>query len=103
MIVGYLFHLSDDEISTIAISLVAFTGFILLFKLCYPFNKLRITLYIGLIFLFLINIIGLNKIYDLVMLKPDMFLFLAILFIFDIILFRQLTCLCNKQLLRRKI
>lgn len=103
MIIGYLFHLNENEISTMAISLVAFTGFILLFKLCYPFNKLRITLYIGLILLFMINIMGLNKIYDLVMLDTNMFIFLAIIYIFDIILFRQLTCFCNKKLFRRYV
>ena len=103
MIIGYLFHLNENEISTMAISLVAFTGFILLFKLCYPFNKLRITLYIGLILLFMINIIGLNKIYDLVMLDTNSFIFLAIIYIFDIILFRQLTYFCNKKLFRRYV
>lgn len=102
MIIGYLFHLTDEEISTLAISLVAFTGFILLFKLCFPFNKLRITLYIGLILLFLINIIGLNKIYDLVMLDTNIFILLAIIYIFDIILFRQLNFLFNK-LFRRYV
>ena len=102
MIIGYLSHLTDEEISTLAISLVAFTGFILLFKLCFPFNKLRITLYIGLILLFLINIIGLNKIYDLVMLDSNIFILLAIIYIFDIILFRQLNFLFNK-LFRRYV
>lgn len=103
IIIGYLFHLTDNEISTMAISLVAFTGFILLFKLCYPFNLLRIILYIGLILVFLINIIGLNNIYDLVMLDFNGFVFLAIIFIFDIILFRQLTYLCNKRIFRRLV
>ena len=103
MIIGYLFKLNQEQISTMAISLVAFTGFILLFKLCYPFNKLRIILYISLILLFLINIIGLNKIYDLVMLDTKLFIFLAIIYIFDIILFRQLNYLCNKILFRRYV
>ena len=103
MLIGYIFHLNDYQISTMAISLVAFTGFILLFKLCYPFNKLRITLYIGLILLFLINVVGLNKIYDLVMLDTNMFIFLAIIYIFDIILFRQLNFLFNQKLFRRYV
>lgn len=103
MIIGYLFHQTDNEISTMAISLVAFTGFILLFKLCYPFNKLRLIFYIGLILLFLINIIGLNKIYDLVMLDTNIFIIVAIIYIFDIILFRQLTYLCNKRIFRRYV
>ena len=103
MIIGYIFHLSSEEISTMAISLVAFTGFILLFKLCYPFNKIRLTLYIGLILLFIINIVGFNKIYDLVMLDTNIFILIAILYIFDIILYRQLTYLCSKKIFRRYV
>ena len=103
MVIGYLFHLNTSEISTMAISLVAFTGFILLFKLCYPFNRLRIVLFSGLIVLFAINVIGLNELYDLVMLETPMFIWLAILFIFDIILFRQLTFLCNKRIFGRDV
>ena len=103
MIIGYIFHLSNEEISTMAISLVAFTGFILLFKLCYQFNKIRLTLYIGLILLFIINIVGFNKIYDLVMLDTNIFILIAILYIFDIILYRQLTYLCSKKIFRRYV
>ena len=103
MIVGYIFKLTNQEISTMAISLVAFTGFILLFKLCYPFNKLRLILYIGLIILFIINIIGFNRIYDLVMLNTNIFILIAILYIFDIILYRQLTYLCSAKIFRRYV
>ena len=103
MIIGYIFHLSNEEISTMAISLVAFTGFILLFKLCYQFNKIRLTLYIGLILLFIINIVGFNKIYDLVMLDTNIFILIAILYIFDIILYRQLTYLCSTKIFRRYV
>ena len=103
MIIGYIFNLTGDEISTMSISLVAFTGFILLFKLCYPFNRLRLIMYLGLILLFIINVIGFNKIYDLVMLDSKLFILVAIIFIFDIILYRQLNYLCINKFKRRHL
>lgn len=103
MIIAHIFHLNSNEISTMAVILVAFTGFILLFKLCYPFNKNRLILYISLVMLFIICVIGLNRIYDLVMLDFNMFILIGILCILDIVLFRQLGYLCNLKLFRRYV
>ena len=52
-----------------AVILVAITGFILLHKTCDKFNKLRLSLFIVLILLFLSCIIGLPKLFELVILK----------------------------------
>lgn len=103
MIIAYLFKLNPDEISTMAVILVAFTGFILLFKLCYPFNSMRIILYIVLTILFMGSVIGLNNIFDMVMLETKMFVFIAILCILDIMLFRQLTFLIDKKIRRKNL
>ena len=103
MIIAHIFHLNSNEISTMAVILVAFTGFILLFKLCYPFNKNRLILYISLVMLFIICVIGLNRIYDLVMLDFNMLILIGILCILDIVLFRQLGYLCNLKLFRRYV
>lgn len=101
MILTHLLHLKPEITSTMAFSLVAFTGFILLFKLCFPFNTIRLTLYIGLILMFLIGVIGFNNIFDIVMLDTNMFIFMAILCILDIILFRQLTYLCDLKIFNK--
>ena len=102
MIISCIFKLNPNEISTMSVILVAFTGFVLLFKLCYPFNSIRFILYISLIITFLVTVIGLHQIFDIVMLETNMFVFTAILCVFDIILFRQLTFLCERKIFKNK-
>lgn len=102
IIISYMFNLNPDEISTMAVVLVAFTGFILLFKLCFPFNRIRLALYIILAVMFLVCVIGLNGIFDMVMLETNMFVFIAVLCVLDIILFRQLTFLCDRKIFKYK-
>ena len=102
MVIAHFFHLNSDEISTMAVTLVAFTGFILLFKLCYPFNGIRLMLYVGLILMLLISVLGFNNIFDMVMLDTSMFVFIAILCVFDILLFRQLNYVCNSKIFKNK-
>lgn len=102
IIISYIFNLNPDEISTMAVILVAFTGFILLFKLCFPFNKIRLVLYVVLSTMFIVCVIGLNGIFDMVMLETNMFIFIAVLCVLDIILFRQLTFLCDKKIFKYK-
>ena len=60
--------------------LVAFTGFILLFKICIPFNYLRGTLFGVLLGMFIGGSIGLHKLFELVSLTPILFIFIVILF-----------------------
>ena len=85
-----------------AVILVAITGFILLFKTCQKFNKLRICLFIFLIILFLSCIIGLPKLFELVILKPIYVVYIALLFVLDIGLFNVLYDLCEKKLFKYK-
>ena len=54
MLFSSLFKFSLTATSTMAVMLVAFTGFILLFRLCYPFTKLRVVLYTLLIVIYII-------------------------------------------------
>ena len=83
-----------------AVMLVAFTGFILLFKLCYPFTKLRLTLFIFLIVAFITCVLGLHSLFDLVLLKPFMFMFLGSLCILDIAIFTELSYLCEQKIFK---
>lgn len=102
MIISYLFKLNPNEVSTMSVILVAFTGFVLLFKLCYPFNIIRFILFVSLIVTFLVSVIGLHEIFDIVMLETNMFIFIAILCVLDIILFRHLTFLCERKIFNYK-
>ena len=102
ILISKIFNLSNSIISTMAVILVAITGFILLFKICDKFNKLRISLFIFLIILFLSSIIGLPKLFEITILKPIYLIYIAILFILDIGLFNVLYNLCNKKLEENK-
>jgi cation-transporting ATPase E len=97
-----IFNLDSNIISTMAVILVAITGFILLHKTCDKFNKLRLSLFIVLIILFLSCIIGLPKLFELVILKPIYIIYIALLFVLDIGLFNFLYDLCEKKLFKYK-
>ena len=100
MIFSSLFKFTTDQTSTMAVMLVAFTGFILLFKLCYPFTKLRLTLFIFLIVAFITCVLGLHSLFDLVLLKPFMFMFLGSLCILDVAIFTELSYLCEQKIFK---
>lgn len=102
MMFSSLFKFTSDQTSTMAVMLVAFTGFILLFKLCYPFTKLRLILFIFLILAFIVCVLGLHSLFDLVLLKPFMFLFMGSLCILDIAIFTELSYLCEQKIFKYK-
>ena len=81
-----------------AVMLVAFTGFILLFKLCYPFTKLRITLYTLLVTVYVICVFVLHSLFDFVFLTPFMMLTLLSLCILDIAIFSELSYFFDKKI-----
>lgn len=102
MIIAKIFNINEDTISTMAVILVAITGFILLYKICYKFNKLRIVLFILLIIAFLSCIIGLNELFELVVLKPIYIVYILLVFVLDIGLFDLLTNICEKKIFKYK-
>ena len=102
VILSKLFSLSDNVISTMSVILVAITGFILLFKICNQFNKLKIFMFIFLIILFFSCIIRLPKLFEIVILKPIYLISIAILFVLDIGLFNVLYEFCSKKLFKYK-
>lgn len=100
MVISYLLKVDEDYISTMSVILVAFTGFVLLFKVCYPFNYLRGALYGTLVGIFIGSAIGLSRLFELVLLTPFQFIFIAGLCILDIIIFRLLTQLCERKIFK---
>ena len=100
MVFSKLFKINPDEISTMAVLLTSITGFILLYSICYKFNKLRIALFIFLILIYSVCIIGLHNIFETVMLKPILIIYISIAFILDIGLFNLLSKLCEKKIFK---
>ena len=102
MIISSIFNIKVDEISTISVILVATTGFILLYRICYKFNKLRFCMFIMLIILFLSCIIGIPEIFEMVILKPILIIYILLIFVLDIGLFDFLSNICEKKLFKYK-
>ena len=98
LLLSLLIRLSDSEISTMSVVLVAFTGFLLLFKLCLPFNKKKLILYIGLITMFMVLVIGLSQFFELVLLSFPKFIFIGIICVLDIALFINMSLVCEKRI-----
>ena len=102
IVIAKLFNISSDIISTMAVILVAMTGFILLYKICYKFNLTRKILFISLIIIFSSCIIGLKQIFELVALKPIFIVYLLLMFILDIGLFNLLYEICEKNIYKHQ-
>ena len=91
-------NISEEEISTLSVILVAMTGFILLYRICYKFNKLRLALFIFLIILFFSCIISLSSFFELVLLDPIYIIYILLLFVLDIGLFDYISKISDNVL-----
>lgn len=102
MVITQIFNINKVETSTMAVILVAITGFILLYRICQKFNVIRTVLFIFLLVIFFSCIIGLSELFELVMLKPILIIYILLVFILDIGLFNLLTNICEKKLFKYK-
>ena len=102
VILSRFLKLTHEEIATLSVILVAMTGFILLYRICYKFNKLRLSLFIFLIILFFSCIIGLSKFFELVFLEPILIIHILLLFVLDIGLFDYISKLVDLLLTKNK-
>lgn len=95
-ILGDLFKLNNNQISTLCVLMTGFTGFLLLFKICYPLNKLRLFLIISLIIGFISTIVGFREFFSLTILNLKMFVFILILVFISTIIFSLMSIFVDK-------
>lgn len=91
MVLAKTFNIESEQISTMCVLLVSMTGFILLFKICGKFNLLRKIMFISLLVVYVALSFGLAEIFEFVLLKPILVLYLFLLFLVDIGLFTVLS------------
>lgn len=91
MIIGSLLNFTFAETSTLAVILSAFIGFMLLWKLCQPFNFIRMGLMVFCVSGFLIGVLGLPKLFSLSDFNIVLLIVTIIMMIFSIICFNYLT------------
>ena len=89
-------RLTEDEISTLCVILTGFTGFMLLYRISVPFNKLRRWLFVFLFILFMIGIIFFRDLFSLTILTPKLLVLVVALFMIAIVFFNLFTELFYK-------
>ncbi len=92
----YIIRLSSSEVSTLAVVLTGFTGFMLLYKISLPFNLLRKILFGTLITIFIVFIIGLRNLFSLVILTPNLLVLLIVLGTLAVMMFNFYYNLCER-------
>ncbi len=88
--------LSKEQTSTLCVIMNGFTGFLLLFKICYPLNRLRLVLIISLILGFIGILIGFRNFFALTVLNFKMFAFIVFLVGESLLLFSLISFLIDK-------
>lgn len=96
MLAAFIFKINSREISTLCVILTGYTGFILLYRLCSPFNFTRKILFSSMVILFLIGIIGLNTLFSLTMLGPYMIFLMIVLMAISVYMFSIITAYVRK-------
>ena len=98
-----IIRLTSNEVSTLAVILTGFTGFMLLYRISVPFNLLRRVLFVFLLTVFIVFIVGFRTLFSLVILTPDLLILLAVLGIIAFMLFNIYFGVCNKLVNKLKI
>jgi len=95
-ILGFIFKMDESQISTLCVIMTGFTGFLLLFKISLPLNRLRTCLIIILLIGFVGNIIGFKEFYSLTILNLKMFVFIICLVMISTCIFNLMNNLVDK-------
>ena len=92
-VLNKILNLTNEEVTTFSVILTALSGFLVIYKACIPFNKLRATLLITMVSLFTIEYLLLPNIFQLIYLTPKNIVLLIILSICAIIIYGLLNIL----------
>ena len=96
MILPSFIRLSQDEVSTLCVVMTGITGFMLLYRICVPFNAIRRVLFVILGIMFVVGVVFLRKIFSLTIMSPTMCLLTLGLFAFALMVFNFFTGLFYK-------
>lgn len=96
MILSSFIKLSQDEVSTLCVIMTAATGFMLLYRISVPFNKLRRVLFIFLILVFVFGILFQREFFSIVVLSPRLIFIIAGLLLVAVMMFNFFTKLFYK-------
>ena len=98
-----IIRLTEDEVSTLAVLLTGFTGFMLLYRISVPFNHLRRALFAVLICMFIFGAVVLRDLFSLTLLTPHLIILAAILLMIAVMMFNMFSGICDKLTKKIKI
>ena len=96
LIISELTQISKQDVSTLSVLLVATSGFMHIYKISKPLNKIRTTLLITMIISFLIAIFGLESLFSLSKINLSLTVMYLILFLLSFLFFSLITQLFEK-------
>lgn len=99
---GSVFSLTNPEISTLAVIITGFTGFMMLFRVCSPFNGLRGALFCLMFATFVVAAILLNGLFSLIPLTLPMFMVLGAIILFSVSIMVSLVHLVDHIFIHSK-
>lgn len=94
--ISMISNLSKQEVSTLAITMIALTGFILIFKISRPFNKLRKILFIVITLGFSFGVVVFKDFFGFASLNIKLLTYIVVLLLISIIVFNLVGLLVNK-------
>ena len=98
-----ILHFSDNETSTICVILTAMTGFILLYRLCKPFNTIRGLLISAMILMFYGQVLFLRNMYSLSFISLEMLISILSLVVLSYIIFNILMNIVERKIIKKLI
>lgn len=99
-VLGHIFYIGSDQISTLSVIMTGYTGFLLLFKISIPFNKLRISLFVILVTGFIGSVIGFREFYSLTILNTFTLIFMTALVFISTFIFGVMSTLVDKMIIK---
>ena len=96
LLFAYAFKMPDTESSTICVILMGFVGFLMLFRVCSPFNLKRRVLWCTMFTGFLIAILFFGRFFDLHSLSLGSWLVFIVFTLLAVPTIRSITILMNK-------
>ena len=98
-----IIRITDSQVSTLCVILTGITGFLLLYRISVPFNKLRRALFVTMIGVFIFMCIVFKDFFSLSILQPHLIVLAAVLSMFAVMMFNMFTGLSDKLIRRIKL
>lgn len=96
-------NISNQDISTLAVLLLATTGFMHIYRISYPLNLIRTTLLTTMIISFLIAVFGFEKLFSLSVITQPLTAIYLILALYSYLFFNIITKIFEKYIYKTKI